>query len=61
MTMLKLMHLPHGTNRNRTLRRATDAQEEEVNFVEVERLFRRFWRPWCGSEVVTVTKGAGDE
>lgn len=61
MAMLKLMRLPHGTNRNRTLRRATDAQEEEVDFAEVERLFRRFWRQWCGSEVATVIKGAGDE
>ncbi len=59
--MLKLMRLPHGTNRNRTLRRPTDAQEEEVDFAEVERLFRRFWRQWCRSEVATAAEGAGEE
>ena len=44
--MLKLMRLPHGTNRNRTLRRAVDEQEEEMNFAEVEQLLRQFWRRW---------------
>jgi len=46
MIRLKLMRLPHGTNRNRTLRRVIEADEEEVNIVEVEQLFRRFWRQW---------------
>ena len=46
MIKLKLMRLPHGTNRNRTLRRITEV-EEEVSVVEVEHLFRRFWRQWC--------------
>ncbi len=44
--MLKLMRLPHGTNRNRTLRRPVEMHEEEVNFAEVEQLLRRFWRRW---------------
>jgi len=52
--MLKLMRLPHGTNRNRTLRRVVDAREEEVDFAEVERLLRRFWRQWHGAEMATV-------
>ncbi len=44
--MLKLMRLPHGTNRNRTLRRSVEEHEEEVNFAEVEQLLRRFWHRW---------------
>ncbi len=46
MVKLKLMRLPHGTNRNRTLRRIVEAEDEEVTVVEVEHLFRRFWRQW---------------
>ena len=46
MSMLKLMRLPHGTNRNRTLRRTVEFKEEEIDLAEVERLFRRFWHQW---------------
>lgn len=44
--MLKLMRLPHGTNRNRTLRRPMEMQKEEMNFAEIEQLLRRFWCRW---------------
>ena len=43
---LKLTRLPHGTNRNRTLRRQTDFQDEEIDLAELGRLFSRFWRRW---------------
>lgn len=43
---LKLTRLPHGTNRNRTLRRQVDLQDEEIDIAELERLFSRFWRRW---------------
>jgi hypothetical protein len=39
------MRLPHGANRNRTLRRPGETPEE-MEAVEVERLFRRFWREY---------------
>jgi len=59
--MLKLMKLPHGTNRNRTLRRQAEMREEEVDFTEVERLFRRFWQQWrMGAEPVRAVEGKGD-
>lgn len=44
--MLRLMRLPRGTNRNRTLRRGTEAGDEDVSLEEVQRVFRRFWRFW---------------
>lgn len=56
MIKLKLMRLPHGTNRNRTLRRITEV-EEEVNAVEVEHLFRRFWRQWSKRQRLAVGDG----
>ena len=43
---LKLTRLPHGTNRNRTLRRPVELQDDEVDLAELGRLFRRFWRRW---------------
>ena len=43
---LKLMQLPHGTNRNRTLRKPVDLQDDELDLVELNRLFRRFWHQW---------------
>ena len=46
MVHLKLMHMPQGTNRNRTLRRAPDGREDDLDLAEVEELFRRFWRTW---------------
>ena len=59
---LKLMRLPRGTNRNRTLRRMAEVCEEEMDFSEVERLFRRFWRQWTAGEMsarmVVTGKGA---
>ena len=47
---LKLTRLPHGTNRNRTLRRSVDLHDEEVDLIELERLFRRFWHVWQQAE-----------
>jgi hypothetical protein len=44
--MFKLMRLPRGTNRNRTLKRPSEWPEEEVDLAEVEHLFRRFWQRW---------------
>lgn len=44
--MLKLMRLPQGTHRSRLMRRPGEILEEEVDFAEVERLFRRFWREY---------------
>mgnify|MGYP006919346102 CR=1 FL=1 len=40
------MQLPHGTNRNRTLRKPVDLLEEEPDQAELNRLFRRFWHQW---------------
>ena len=44
--MLKLTRLPHGTNRNRALRRPVDSRQAEVDLAESQRLFRRFWKLW---------------
>ncbi len=57
--MLKLIRLPHGTNRNRTLRRQVEFKEEEVDFVEVDRLFRRFWRQWHSRSLVAARRQYG--
>ena len=42
--MLKLMRLPRGTNRNRTLHRPPDAPFDDVDYAVVDDLFRRFWQ-----------------
>ena len=52
-SMLKLMRLPHGTNGSRTLRPQVEYKEEEVDFVEVESLFRRFWHQWHSRTLAT--------
>ena len=57
--MLKLMRLPHGTNRNRTLRRPVEYKEEEVDFVEVGRPFRRFWHQWHSRSLVAARRQYG--
>ena len=57
--MLKRMHLPHGTNRNRTLRRQVEFAEEDVDFVEVDRLFRRFWHQWHSRSLVAAQRQYG--
>ena len=46
MVRLKLMRLPHGPNRNRTLRRAAELSADELSLVAVAPLFRRFWQLW---------------
>ena len=43
---LKLIRLPEGTNRSRSLRRAVNLYDEEVDLAELERLFRCFGRVW---------------
>jgi hypothetical protein len=43
---LKLMRLPHGTNRNRTLRKQVELQEVDVSLVDINRIFLRFWHRW---------------
>ncbi len=43
---LKLMRLPHGTNRNRTLRKQVELQTVDVDMIDLNRLFRRFWHRW---------------
>ena len=57
--MLKLMRLPHGTNRNRTLRQQVEFKEEEVDFVEVDRLFHRFWHQWHSRNLVAARRQYG--
>lgn len=55
--MLRLMRLPRGTNRNRTLRRPVEVAAEEVDMTEVEDLFRRFWREFRRSTAGPWTEG----
>ena len=46
MTSTQQPQLAPGTSRNRELRSTVDVQDEELDFAELERLFRRFWWLW---------------